>query len=106
MSWHANKSSLYQIYIDECNDNLKVTEEAIIQMQSQLDAELEKHKGNEDGIKDLGKSYKREAKECENLEKNTQALIKEMAKYDKENVKFEEKKTFLVNKQKKLEKTQ
>ena len=102
----CKQSSLYQIYIDECNDNLKVTEEAISQMQSQLDAELEKHQGNEDGIKDLEKSYKRGAKECENLEKNTQALIKEMAKYDKENVKFEEKKKFLINKQKKLEKSQ
>jgi structural maintenance of chromosome 4 len=38
------------------------------------------------------------------MEKDTQALLKEMAKYDKESVKFEEKKKFLLGKQKKLEK--
>ncbi|MCJ1404085.1 hypothetical protein MMC11_007310 [Xylographa trunciseda] len=99
------QSALYQVYIDECNDNLKVTEEAIGQMQSQLDAELEKHQGNEDGIKNLDKSYKRGLKEYEQLEKSTQAVIKEMAKYDRERVKFEEKKKFLVSKQKKLDKS-
>ncbi|KAI9822284.1 MAG: hypothetical protein M1827_000002 [Pycnora praestabilis] len=101
----TKQSALYQIYIDECSDNLKVTEEAIGQRQLQLDAEMEKHQGNEDGIKQLEKQYKQSSKECEVLEKNTQAVIKEMAKYDKENVKFEEKKKFLNGKQKKLEKS-
>lgn len=99
------QSALYQVYIDECNDNLKVTEEAIAQMQGQLDEELEKHQGNENGIKEQDRSYKRGIKEHESLEKATQAVIKEMAKYDKEKVKFEEKKKFLVGKQKKLEKS-
>ncbi|MCJ1416909.1 hypothetical protein MMC32_003248 [Xylographa parallela] len=99
------QSALYQVYIDECNDNLKVTDEAIGQMENQLSAELEKHQGNEDGIKDLDKSYKRGLKEYEHLEKSTQAAIKEMAKYDRERVKFEEKKKFLDGKQKKLEKS-
>ena len=99
------QSALYQIYVNECNDNLKVTEEAIGQMQAQLDAELEKHKGNEDGIKDLEKSYKRGTKEYEELEKVNQARIKEMAKYGKENVRIEEKIKFISTKQKKLEKT-
>ena len=97
-------SALYQVYVDECNDNIKVTDEAIAHMQSRLDAEVEKHKGNEDGIKDLEKLYKRGTKEYENLEKSTQAVIKEMAKYDKEHVKLEEKRKFLQGKQKKLEK--
>ena len=51
----VKQSALYQLYIDECGDNINVTEEAISQMQAQLDAELEKHKGNEDGIKQLDK---------------------------------------------------
>ena len=100
----AKQSALYQIYIDECGDNLKVTEEAIGQMQDQLNAELEKHQGSEDGIKELDKQYKRGAKEYENLQKATQAVIKEMAKHDKEHVKYEEKKKFLTGKQNKLEK--
>lgn len=98
------QSALYQVYLDECGDNLKVTEEAIGQMQGQLDAELEKHQGNEDGIKDLEKRYKHGSKECETLQKATQLVIKEMAKFDKEQVKLEEKQKFLRNKQIKLEK--
>lgn len=99
------QSALYQIYISECEDNIRVTEEAIVQMQELLNLELEKHEGSESGIKELERAYKRGVKECENMEKATQAMIKEMAKYDKESVKFEEKRKFLTGKQKKLEKT-
>ena len=98
------QSALYQVYIDECGDNLKVTDEAIGQMQGQLNAELEKHQGNENGIKSIEKAYRHGAKEYETLQKATQTVIKEMAKYDKEHVKYEEKKKFLTNKQAKLEK--
>lgn len=100
------QSTLYQIYIAECEDNTTVTEEAIEQMQAQLNAELEKHAGGEDSIKQLEKAYKKGAKEFEALEKSTQALVKEMAKFDKENVKFEEKRKFITNKQKKTEKAE
>ncbi|KAL1984661.1 hypothetical protein VTN96DRAFT_8787 [Rasamsonia emersonii] len=99
------QSALYQIYIAECEDNIRVTEEAIVQMQELLNLELEKHEGSESGIKELERAYKRGMKEYENMEKATQAMIKEMAKYDKESVKFEEKRKFLTGKQKKLEKT-
>ena len=98
------QSTLYQIFIQECNDNLKVTEEAVNQIQSKLDEELGKHKGNEDDIKKLEKAYSKGQKEHEALEKETQAILKEMAKFEKEKVKFEEKKKFLAGKQKKLEK--
>lgn len=99
------QSALYQVYIDECGDNLKVTDEAIGQMQEQLNAELSKHQGNEDGIKSLEKDYKRGLKEYEALQRATQAVIKEMAKHDKEQVKYEEKRKFLTTKQSKLEKS-
>ncbi|OBT46277.1 hypothetical protein VE00_02341 [Pseudogymnoascus sp. WSF 3629] len=99
------QSALYQLYIDGCGDNIAVTEEAIGQMQEQLDTELEKHKGNEDGIKQLEKQYKRGQKEYESMDKETQAILKEMAKFDQDNVKFEEKRKFLTGKQKKLEKS-
>lgn len=101
----TKQSALYQIYNDECGDNIRVTEEAIGQMQSQLDDELEKHQGSEEGIKELDKQYKRGIKEFENLQKATQAVLKEMAKHDKEHVKYEEKKKFLAGKQTKLEKS-
>jgi structural maintenance of chromosome 4 len=99
------QSALYQVYINECGNNIAVGEEAIGQIQAQLDAELEKHQGNEDGIKQLEKQFKKGQKEYEALDKDTQAILKEMAKYDQENVKFEEKRKFLTGKQKKLEKT-
>jgi structural maintenance of chromosome 4 len=99
------QSTLFQIYIDECGDNITVGEEAIQQMQAQLDAELEKYRGKEDGVKELEKQYKNGQKDLEALDKDTDAIMKEMAKFDQENVKFEEKRKFLAGKQKKLERT-
>jgi structural maintenance of chromosome 4 len=99
------QSALYQILIEDCNDNVQVTQESVQQMKAQLDEELRKHEGSEEGIKQLEKQYKKGIKDYEQLEKQTQAVIKEMAKIDKETVKFEEKKKFLAGKQKKLEKT-
>ena len=101
----VKQSSLYQIYIHECEDNLLVTEEAINQMQKRLNTELDKHQGNEHGIKEVEKAYKTCSKDYELLQKTTQAVLKDMAKHDKENVKLEEKKKFLIGKQAKLEKT-
>lgn len=99
------QSALYQLYIGECNDNLAVTTEAINQMQTQLDAELEKHQGSEQIIKQLQKTYNKGSKEYEALEKEHQALVKEVAKFEQERVKFDEKRKFLTDKRKKLEKT-
>ncbi|KAI1139430.1 nuclear condensin complex subunit Smc4 [Hypoxylon sp. FL0543] len=99
------QSALYQLYISECNNNVSVTEEAISQMQAQLDAELEKHQGSEQVIKQLQKAYAKGSKEFESQEKHVQALVKEAAKFEQERVKFDEKRKFLSDKQKKLEKT-
>ena len=99
------QSALYQVYVAECDDNLQVTNEAIEEIQGQLNEELQKHQGSEDDIKRLEKQYKVGTKEYEKLEKDTQGILKEMAKLDKETVKFEEKKKFLTNKTKKLQKT-
>ena len=101
----AKQSALYQVYTVECEDNLKVTDEAIAETSAELDAESERHRGNEDGILSLEKSHKRGLKELEALQKATQAVLKEMAKYDKENVKHEEKKKFLKSKKTKQEKS-
>lgn len=98
------QAALYQLYISECGDNLAVTEEAIGQMQSQLDEEVEKHNGGEQIIKQLGKAYSKGSKEYEAQDKETHALVKEMTKFDQERVKFDEKQKFLADKRKKLEK--
>lgn len=99
------QSALYQLYINECQDNLEITEDAINQMQEQLDAELEKHQGSEQIIKQLQKDYNKGSKEYEAQEKEHQALAKEVAKFEQERVKFDEKRKFLTDKRKKLEKT-
>ncbi|OAA65246.1 nuclear condensin complex subunit [Niveomyces insectorum RCEF 264] len=99
------QSALYQIYIGDCNDNVAVTEEAISQMQAELDVELEKHHGGEQVIKQLEKAFAKGSKNFDAHEKETQQLVKDMAKFDQERVKFEEKRKFLNDKRKKLEKT-
>lgn len=101
----VKQSTLYQIYISEFDDHIHATGESVAQMQAKLDEELQKHQGNEEGIKELEKQYKRGSKECERIEKQAQELQKEVAKIDKETVKFEEKKKFIAGKHKKLEKT-
>lgn len=102
----VKQSTLYQIYVSEFDDHIQVTQESVGQMQAQLDEELQKHQGSEEGIKQLERQYKRGAKAYEQLEKQHEGFQKEVARIDKEAVKFEEKKKFLTGKQKKLEKTQ
>jgi structural maintenance of chromosome 4 len=99
------QSALYQLFTHECTENITVTEEAISQMQAQLDEELEKHDGGEKLIKDLEKRYKQGSKKATAQDKEAQALAKEMAQFDQERVKFDEKKKFLDDKRKKLDKT-
>ncbi|KAG9251048.1 RecF/RecN/SMC [Emericellopsis atlantica] len=101
----AKQSALYQLFRQECHDNIAVTQEAIGQMQEQLSAELEKHQGGQEQIKELEKQYNKGSKSCETQEKQTQALVKEMSKFEQERVKFDEKRKFLADKKKKLEKT-
>jgi len=101
----SKQSALYQVYIAECSDNLQVTQEAMGQLQGQLDEEMQNHKGNEDDMKRLEREHKKGTKDYEKVEQESQAILKEAAKLEKETVKFEEKKKFHTNKAKKLEKT-
>ncbi|KAL9052323.1 MAG: hypothetical protein Q9162_005467 [Coniocarpon cinnabarinum] len=102
----ANKqSALWQIFVHECEDNVQVTGEAVEQIQQRLNAELEKHQDAEDEITRLGKQHADEVKQCERLQQNTQAIFKQLAKADKENVKFEEKRNHVASRLKKLQKT-
>lgn len=101
----TKQSALFQVYIEESNDTLQVSQESTARLQAALDEELQKHAGSEDGIKKLEKQYKSGQKALERMEKQSQEVLKQMAKLDKETVKFEEKKKFLANKRKKLEKT-
>ncbi|KAL7924826.1 RecF/RecN/SMC N terminal domain-containing protein [Trichoderma austrokoningii] len=101
----TKQSALYQLYLHECTDNIAVTEEAINQMQSQLDLELQKHQGSEQIIKELERRYAQVGKEFEAQDKQTQSFVKQLAKFEQERVKFDEKKKFLEDKRKKLQKS-
>ncbi|POS86504.1 hypothetical protein EPUL_001139 [Erysiphe pulchra] len=100
----SKQSALYQIYVDECRNNLNITEEAIAQIEEQLNIELNKHQGKEDEIKKFNRLYSNGQKEYEMVEKEAQLIVKEMTQSDQEHIKFEEKKKFLIDKQKKTEK--
>lgn len=101
----TKQSTLYQLYISDFDDHIEVTQESVGKMQAHLDEELQKHQGNEEGIKELERQYKKGVKAYEQLEKRHQEFQKEVGRIDKEAVKFEEKRKFLAGKQKKLEKT-
>lgn len=100
----AKQSALYQIYVTDCHDNIQVTEEAVGRIEQQLNEDLERHQGSEEGIKQLEMHCKAGSKAYDSLEKETQAVLNELAKLDKETVKINEKKKFLSNKAKKTEK--
>lgn len=56
---------LYQVHMLDCADHISITSDLVTQVQVELDEELEKHKGNEEGIKKLEKKYKDMTKEIE-----------------------------------------
>ncbi|KAK4497066.1 hypothetical protein PRZ48_011515 [Zasmidium cellare] len=101
----SKQSALYQIYVAECGDNIQVSEEAIGQIQEQLNDELNRHNGAEEEIKAMEKQHKAESKTYDKMAKESQALIKQANDLEKQAVKFEEQKKHHLNKQKKLEKT-
>lgn len=101
----VKQSALWQIFVYECEDNTQVAEEAVTQLQSQLDGEVDRHNDSEEDIRRLEKKHATEAKTFERMEQATQAVLKQLAKQDKESVKFEEKRRHLTAKVKKLEKT-
>lgn len=99
------QSSLWQIFVHECEDNIQVTTEAVSQQQEQLQAEADRHQGSEQEIAKVNKQHAAEAKHLDTMQHATQAILKQLAKADKETVKFDEKRKHLANKIKKLEKT-
>jgi len=99
------QSALYQVYIQDCDDNIQITADAVGAMQSQLDQENEKHRGTKRVMEELEKQYGGEREKFERLEKSAILAAKDVAQIDKETVKLEEKKKHLNTKAKKLDKT-
>ncbi|CAD0049230.1 unnamed protein product [Aureobasidium pullulans] len=69
----TKQSALYQIYTNECTDNVTVTQEA----------------GNQEDIKRLQKQHNTTSKEYERMSESTQSILKEMAKLDKDTSELE-----------------
>ncbi|CAK1359122.1 unnamed protein product [Cercospora beticola] len=101
----SKQSALYQVYIAECSDNIQVSEEAIAQVQGELNEELGRHQEAETKIKAVEKQHKSESKVYDRMEKELAAVKKQVDEMDKAGVKIEEKKKHLKNKEKKSEKT-
>ncbi|KAI9654900.1 MAG: hypothetical protein M1831_005269 [Alyxoria varia] len=99
------QSALWQMFVHECEDNIQVSEEATTQLQTQLQGKVERHQGREDQIRKLEREHAAESKQFGKMEQATQSLLRQLAKVDKEAVKFDEKKKHLNNKISKLEKS-
>lgn len=93
-------------------------------MQTEIDADSDNHRDAEGAIKKLQKKYQRGLNEaevrvffdspvCSNLNRRSKqeveqaykAILREVSRQEKETVKFQEKEKFLVQKQKKLQKS-
>ena len=100
------QSALWQIYVNDCEDNIQIANESVGQLQGQLNSETERHNQGQEEIRQLEKRHAAETKQFQHMEQSTQSMVKQLAKADKETVKLEEKRKHLNTKLKKLEKTQ
>ncbi|PWZ00072.1 hypothetical protein BCV70DRAFT_200239 [Testicularia cyperi] len=99
------QSALWQVYILECKDQIKVAANAIQSLQARMAAETEKHSGSKAEIEALEEEYKAIMKDFDAIAKSTEKVVKELAKYEKEDVQLQEKRKHLDGKKKKLAKS-
>nr|WJN25104.1 condensin complex subunit [Tranzscheliella williamsii] len=99
------QSALWQVYILECKDQMKVAANAIEKLQARMADEAEKHSGSKAEIEALEEEYKTIIKDFETIAKGTEKVVKELAKYEKEDVQLQEKRKHLESKKKKLVKS-
>ncbi|KAG0183387.1 hypothetical protein DFQ29_005763 [Apophysomyces sp. BC1021] len=92
------KNELYQIYICEANANIEIADKAVEELKVKLKEEEEKHVGIEQEVGDMDKSYHATVKEYEVFGSETDKLIKQHSKYEKEHVQLHEQKYHLTNK--------
>ncbi|EST05106.1 RecF/RecN/SMC, N-terminal [Kalmanozyma brasiliensis GHG001] len=99
------QSALWQLYSLEAKDNIKVATDAIEKFKARLAQEVEKYSGSKTEIEELESGYKALVKEFESISRGSEKIVKELAKYEKEDVQLQEKRKHLETKRKKLAKS-
>nr|WJN25097.1 condensin complex subunit [Farysia itapuensis] len=99
------QSALWQVYLLECKDQMKVAANAIESLQARMAEETEKHSGSKAEIDALEQEYKTFVKDFEAIAKSTEKVAKELAKYEKDDVQLQEKRKHLESRKKKLSKS-
>ncbi len=99
------QSALWQLYSLEARDNIKVASDAIEKFKARLAQEVEKYSGSKAEIEELESAYKALVKEFESISRGSEKIVKELAKYEKEDVQLQEKRKHLETKKKKLAKS-
>ncbi|KAI8366600.1 hypothetical protein BD560DRAFT_490754 [Blakeslea trispora] len=95
------KNELYQIYISEAKENTNVANEAIKELNVKLEEESEKYKAVEDEKSQMNIAHKEIVKEYTAIQADTNKLLKQQAKIEKDHVQSKEKRDHVVSKQEK-----
>ncbi|KAI8993469.1 hypothetical protein BDB01DRAFT_327635 [Pilobolus umbonatus] len=95
------KNILYQIYIHEAKENIKVATESISELKGKLGEEADNYKQLEIEKDEINVIYKEEEKKFNSIEIDTNNLIKEQNRIEKDEVEIRERKEYLIQKQEK-----
>ncbi|PWN40286.1 RecF/RecN/SMC protein [Ceraceosorus guamensis] len=99
------QSALWQVYMLECRDQIKVASAAIEKLEARRQSEEEKHAGSKAEIQALETEYEEVLREFEAVAKDTERVVKELARFEREDVQLQEKRKHLDAKKKKLNKS-
>lgn len=95
------KNELYQIYSSEANQNISVATQAIEELDIKLVEETKKFETFETEKFEMNAIYQETVKEYNTIEADTNKIIKEQSKIEKDEVEIRERREHLVNKQEK-----
>lgn len=99
------QSTLYQIYMMECNDEMKIATISVEKLRKRIGEETEKNAGSKAEMDQLDVEFKAINAEYEKIAKETDKVVKELAKLEKDDVQLKEQRKHLETKKKKIEKS-
>ncbi|EPZ35653.1 RecF/RecN/SMC domain-containing protein, partial [Rozella allomycis CSF55] len=101
----AKKQNLYyQIKIDKVEREYGEVKEEITRVKEEIEKEEKSHLGQIEEIKEMENNYVLSEKEYQILKGRVEEMGKEIGKMDKEEIQMQEKKKYIMNKQKKITK--
>lgn len=99
------QSTLYQIYMMECNDEMKIATISLEKLRKRIEEETEKNAGSKAEMDQLDVEFKAINAEYEKIAKETDKVVKELSKLEKDDVQLKEQRKHLETKKKKIEKS-